>query len=292
MLRGVCYRSPFSLLTRRTLKISTAIAAFREGNMMQGSLSSAPKSVTGDTAYPLFRIQCAQQFKCSAGNIDSMVKLVEEGATVPFIVRYRSYAIGGLGSDASVIYAINRCISAYAEVVKSKFTKLTSLQRSGRLTDSLYKSFSRCTSVSELDELWGPFKESKSSRLNEMRQVEGLEALVDDILFHQRREFDELPMKSCKYSFRESLQYLLADGIGHRDTQVSEYIAKNVKPIDIFVRVKLKASKSLPPGHNRETCKYKPYHDMTRCPLSSLRDHQVRFRKEIDHAVLMYRILW
>lgn len=55
-----------------------------------------PSSVLQDISYQRFRAQCSQRFSLSAPKVDAVVALLEGGSTVPFIVRYRSYAIGSL----------------------------------------------------------------------------------------------------------------------------------------------------------------------------------------------------
>ena len=84
------------------------------------------------------------------------LRLLEGGATIPFISRYRKEATGGL--DEVKIADIATSAAAFEELVKRKETILNSIEEQGKLTPELKKRIEDCYDKTELEDIYLPYK--------------------------------------------------------------------------------------------------------------------------------------
>jgi len=113
--------------------------------------------LTTDT---LFRI--SKEVGASVSRVEATVSLLEGGATVPFIARYRKEATGNL--DEVKIQDIDECRIYYSELDQRRTTILAGIERQGKLTDELKQKIQGCFSKSELEDLYLPFKQKKKTK--------------------------------------------------------------------------------------------------------------------------------
>src|ERR1700693_2288406 len=103
------------------------------------------------------------------------IELLDEGATVPFIARYRKEATGNL--DEGQIRAIEEKLLYFRELVSRKETILTSIQEQGKLTDELKVRIDRTLDKSELEDLYLPYKPKRRTKAMIARE-KGLDPLA------------------------------------------------------------------------------------------------------------------
>src|SRR5256885_10226207 len=96
----------------------------------------------------------SKEVGASLGRAEATIKLFEEGATIPFIARYRKEATGNL--DEVKIRDIDDRRQYYADLEARRNTILNSIERQGKLTDELKASILACFSKSELEDLYLP----------------------------------------------------------------------------------------------------------------------------------------
>ena len=99
--------------------------------------------------------------------VANTLKLLAEGATIPFISRYRKEATGGL--DEVQIAAIDTAYKKLQELEKRKETVLATIEEQGKLTDELRSRILRCVDATELEDIYLPYKPklpAASKRLN------------------------------------------------------------------------------------------------------------------------------
>lgn len=121
----------------------------------------------------------AEEFSLPIAGVQSVVGLLSEGATVPFIARYRKEATGGL--DEVQIHAIEERSGYLRELEERKKTILEELEKQEKLTDSLRAQIAGATSKSTLEDLYLPFKPKRRTRAMIARE-RGLEPLAKRIL--------------------------------------------------------------------------------------------------------------
>jgi uncharacterized protein len=111
-------------------------------------------------------------------SVGAVVKLLAEGATVPFIARYRKEATGGL--DEVQIRMIEERRAYLVELEDRRGTVLSEIKKQGKLTDALEKKIVACKTKSELEDLYLPFKPKRRTRAI-IAKERGLSPLADRI---------------------------------------------------------------------------------------------------------------
>ena len=107
--------------------------------------------------------------------ISSTLHLLGEGATIPFISRYRKEATGGL--DEVQIGDIQTRYEKLCELSKRKETVLSTIEEQGKLTPELKSRISACWNATELEDIYLPFKPKRKTRA-EAARAKGLEPLA------------------------------------------------------------------------------------------------------------------
>lgn len=122
-----------------------------------------------------FSQMIAAELKLPAHRIANTLKLLQGGATIPFISRYRKEATGGL--DEVQIGNIQTRYEKLCELSKRKETVLSTIEEQGKLTPELKARISACWSATELEDIYLPFKPKRKTRA-EAARAKGLEPLA------------------------------------------------------------------------------------------------------------------
>ncbi|MCH7801015.1 MAG: RNA-binding transcriptional accessory protein, partial [Chloroflexi bacterium] len=126
-----------------------------------------------------------------AGRVRATVALLEEGATVPFIARYRKEATGTL--DEVAVMAIRDLLAELVELDSRKDAILKSLDERELLTESLHKKIQSAETMTSLEDIYLPFRPKRRTRATIARE-RGLEPLAeiiwaqDDVDLHAEAE--------------------------------------------------------------------------------------------------------
>ncbi|OQW48993.1 MAG: hypothetical protein A4S09_12825 [Proteobacteria bacterium SG_bin7] len=124
-----------------------------------------------------FQLYLAQHLRdVPARSVQAVLDLVKEGATVPFIARYRKEKTGNL--DEVKIRDVLKNYETFAELVKRKDFILKEIESQGNLTEELKKAITATDDLTELDEIYRPFKKKKKTKATIAREA-GLEPLAD-----------------------------------------------------------------------------------------------------------------
>jgi len=108
--------------------------------------------------------------------VENCVKLFEEGATIPFISRYRKERTGGL--DEVAVAEVRHWADVFVEMEKRKATVLENIEAAGALTDELKAKVEGCVDSRELEDLYLPFRPKRRTRATAAKEA-GLEPLAD-----------------------------------------------------------------------------------------------------------------
>lgn len=122
-----------------------------------------------------FSQMIAAELKVPAHRIANTLKLLQGGATIPFISRYRKEATGGL--DEVQIGDIQTRYEKLCELSKRKETVLSTIEEQGKLTPELKARISACWNATELEDIYLPFKPKRKTRA-EAARAKGLEPLA------------------------------------------------------------------------------------------------------------------
>ena len=118
----------------------------------------------------------AQRVGVKDWQVENCAKLFEEGATIPFISRYRKERTGGL--DEVAIAEIRHWTDVFAEMEKRKATVLETIGQAGALTPELQSRIENTVESRELEDLYLPFKPKRRTRATAAKEA-GLEPLAD-----------------------------------------------------------------------------------------------------------------
>ncbi len=104
----------------------------------------------------------AQELNVSQQRVDATIKLLDEGATVPFIARYRKEATQGL--DDTQLRLLHRQLNYLRELDTRKTSILKLIDEQGKLTSSLRNLIEQCQHKGDLEEIYKPFKSSRKTK--------------------------------------------------------------------------------------------------------------------------------
>ncbi|MBL0716100.1 MAG: RNA-binding transcriptional accessory protein, partial [Desulfosarcina sp.] len=131
----------------------------------------------------------ATELSLSAARIKSVATLLEEGASVPFIARYRKEATDSL--DEVAITAIRDRLEQLNDLQKRRATILKSLEDNGHLTEELRESVETAATMSALEDIYLPFRPKRRTRATIARE-KGLEPLAAAIFEQKGRDPEAL----------------------------------------------------------------------------------------------------
>src|SRR5512145_2734974 len=104
----------------------------------------------------------AAELNIAIPSVAAVVRLLSEGATVPFIARYRKEATGGL--DEVQIRAVEVSHAYWTELEARRETIVAEIESQGKLTPELARTIAACTTKAELEDLYLPFKPKRRTR--------------------------------------------------------------------------------------------------------------------------------
>ena len=111
--------------------------------------------------------------------IETVLTLLSEGCTIPFIARYRKEATGAL--DENQINEIEKEYTYYNNLLERKEAVIRLIDEKGLLTDELKENILKCEKLTEVEDLYRPFKEKKKTKASEAIKM-GLEPLAKKIM--------------------------------------------------------------------------------------------------------------
>ncbi|HEX3556350.1 MAG TPA: Tex family protein [Thermoanaerobaculia bacterium] len=130
---------------------------------------------------PRFVAMIASEVGCRPQQVQAAAELFAEGATVPFVARYRKEATGGL-EDLQLETLFKRR-EYFLELAERRDAILESIREQGKLTDELESALRAAVTKQELEDLYLPYKPKRRTRAQIARE-KGLEPLADALLAH------------------------------------------------------------------------------------------------------------
>ena len=121
----------------------------------------------------------SKDLNISIKQVNSVLNLLEDGNTIPFIARYRKEATGGL--DEEIIKSIGDVYTYQVNLFKRKEDVIRLIDEKGLLTDELKESILKCSKLVEVEDLYRPYKEKKKTKATEAIKA-GLEPLAKIIM--------------------------------------------------------------------------------------------------------------
>ena len=151
--------------------------------------------------------------------IEAVLKLLEEGNTVPFIARYRKEATGAL--DEEQIRSINEYYEYQVNLLKRKEDVIRLIDEKGLLTDELKDSIMKASKLVEVEDIYRPYKEKKKTKATEAIK-NGLEPLAKIIM-----SFKKLDIKKIAESYLNDNVKNVDEAITGASYIIAEWISDN-----------------------------------------------------------------
>jgi len=219
----------------------------------------------------------ASELAIKPAQVSAVVSLTAEGCTVPFISRYRKERTGSL-DEVQVRDCVHK-FESYKNLEERRIEVLKGIHALGKLDETLYQNIAKASTLTELEDLWAPFKKKKKTR-GMLAQEKGLTPLAELILtkekeyvdaaapgfVHEDAEHPELSVKSAQ----EAID-------GAKDI-IAERVSQDVDLRAIVKSWYLKTGKLVTKGVGGDEAKatsvYQMYWDYEE-PLSTLKSHRV-----------------
>lgn len=218
-----------------------------------------------------FSQMIATALKLPVHRVENTLKLLQGGATIPFISRYRKEATGGL--DEVQIGDIHTRYEKLCELAKRKETVLSTIEEQGKLTDTLRERISNCWDATELEDIYLPFKPKRKTRAEVARQ-KGLEPLAMLLLMQRENNLSARVRQFVKGDVKDEEDALK----GARDI-IAEQVNEDERARNLirnqFSRQAMITSKVVKGKEKEEAAlKYRDYFDFSE-PLKKCTSHRL-----------------
>lgn len=229
----------------------------------------------------LFQEIISKDLHIAEKQIEQTLLLLNEGATIPFISRYRKEATGGL--DEVQIEEIKKRYDKLCEIAKRKEVIESTIAEQGKLTDELKQRIHSTWEMNVLEDIYLPYKPKRKTRAEIARQ-KGLEPLATILLM--QREYDVI--RRAKEFVKGEVKDVDDALKGARDIiaeQVNEdEKARNVTR-NLFARTAMVTAK-LVKGKEEEAAKYRDYFDFSE-PLKRCTSHRTLAIRRAENEGLL-----
>jgi uncharacterized protein len=201
-------------------------------------------------------------------SITNTLSLLHEGATVPFISRYRKEMTGGL--DEVEITTIRDLAKKHDELIARQTTILSSIEEQGKLTPELKEKITSCFEATVLEDLYLPYKQKRQTKGDKAKKL-GLEPLARMIMAQRGGDPEYMAEKFVKGEVEDEEMAIS----GAKDIMaewMNENSAARAHMRQLFQRKSILASK-LVKGKEEEGAKYRDYFDFSE-PLYKCASHR------------------
>ncbi|MBE6750732.1 MAG: RNA-binding transcriptional accessory protein [Ruminococcaceae bacterium] len=210
------------------------------------------------------------EFSLKTFQVENTVKLIDEGNTIPFIARYRKEATGSL--DDQILRELNDRLSYLRNMEETREKIKKSIEEQGALTEELVLAIDNASTLTELDDIYRPFKKKRKTRASVAKE-KGLEPLAK-IIYDQAADCGEPIVLAEDYVNQELGVETAKDALQGAMDIIAEIISDDA---DIRKRMRFVCS-----AHGILTVKaaaedigvYEMYADYSE-PISKIPDHRI-----------------
>ena len=218
-----------------------------------------------------FSKMIAAAMKLQEHRVENTLKLLQGGATIPFISRYRKEATGGM--DEVQISEINDRYEKLCELAKRKGTIISTIEEQGKMTAELKNRIDNCWDSTELEDIYLPFKPKRKTRAEAARQ-KGLEPLAIILMMQRENNLMAKAAQFVKGEVKDEEDALK----GARDIiaeQINEDERARNQIRNIFTRQAIITAKVVKGKEKEEdAAKYRDYFDFSE-PLKRCTSHRL-----------------
>ena len=214
--------------------------------------------------------QLARELNRPAEHIENVVRLLDEGNTIPFIARYRKELHGSM--DDTALRALEERLAYLRNLTERKESVKASIAEQEKLTDELAAAIDAAQTLAEVEDLYRPYKPKRRTRATVAKE-KGLEPLAA-LLFAQERDCPRPEEAAADYLSAEKGVETVADALQGANDIVAEWISDDAA-IRRSLRELLEKRGTLRSlAATEEDSVYRLYYDFEQ-PLSRLQGHQI-----------------
>ena len=227
----------------------------------------------------------SRRLRIALPQVQGTVRLLRDGATIPFISRYRKEATGSL--DEVQVGAVKEQLERLTELESRRQTILTTIEEQGKLTPELRRRIEECWDPVELEDLYLPYKPKRRTRATVARE-RGLEPLADLVMAQRARDAAQQARRHVSAEVPTP-----EDALAGACDIIAERISENEQARNglrrTFAREGVVHTKVVK-GKEAEGAKYSDYFDAA-TPLRSISSHRfLAMRRGADEGVLKITI--
>ena len=214
--------------------------------------------------------QLARELNRPAEHIENVVRLLDEGNTIPFIARYRKELHGSM--DDTALRTLEERLAYLRNLTERKESVKASIAEQEKLTDELAAAIDAAQTLAEVEDLYRPYKPTRRTRATVAKE-KGLEPLAA-LLFAQERDCPRPEEAAADYLSAEKGVETVADALQGANDIVAEWISDDAA-IRRSLRELLEKRGTLRSlAATEEDSVYRLYYDFEQ-PLSRLQGHQI-----------------
>ena len=215
----------------------------------------------------------ADELNFNESQVENTVKLFDEGATVPFIARYRKEVTGNL--DEEQIRDVIEKVTYYRNLEKRKEEVLRLIEEQGKLTDELRKSIESAKKLQEVEDLYLPYKKKKKTKADVAKE-QGLEPLSTFALL-PKTTMEALQEEAKKYLSEEvdtiekaieGVHLIIAQDISE-NVKIREFLREKISKFGILTSKVVEKNKE-----NDENGVYQDYYEYSE-PISKSASNRI-----------------
>ena len=214
--------------------------------------------------------QLARELNRPAEHIENVVRLLDEGNTIPFIARYRKELHGSM--DDTALRTLEERLAYLRNLTERKESVKASIAEQAKLTDELAAAIDAAQTLAEVEDLYRPYKPKRRTRATVAKE-KGLEPLAA-LLFAQERDCPRPEEAAADYLSAEKGVETVADALQGANDIVAEWISDDAAIRRSLRELLEKRGRLRSLAATEEDSVYRLYYDFEQ-PLSRLQGHQI-----------------
>ena len=212
----------------------------------------------------------AQELDQKAEHVENVVRLLDEGNTIPFIARYRKELHGAM--DDTALRTLEERLQYLRNLEDRREAVKKSIEEQGKLTEELSAAIDTARTLAEVEDLYRPYKQKRRTRATAARE-KGLAPLAE-VLFAQGPDCPDPAVEAAKYVDPEKGVETVEDALSGASDIIAETISDDAALRKTLRSLLEREGKLCSQAAGEEDSVYRLYYDFTQ-PLSRLQGHQV-----------------
>lgn len=201
--------------------------------------------------------QIAAELNLKPWQVENVIKLIDEGNTIPFIARYRKEATGELNDEVLRLFSERLTYLRNMEERKADVKRI--IDEQGNLTPEIAAAIDNCVKLAEIEDIYRPFKPKRKTRAT-VAKARGLEPLAN-ILYRQQRENRDISDIAGEFMSEEKEVLTVDDALQGAMDIIAERISDNAEHRKRIREITLKTGLITSSASKDEDSVYTMYYD-------------------------------